>query len=149
MTLNIHISTNILLMIVYVFSKKMEALSPSLSFLLSKLSSKLPSTFIFLTFTSQAFSYYPSLGSKAVSAILGICYSSIHFLVLIFFLSFITFIVVQQPLQPSFIAFPSQTSSTSPHTTTRLIWKPYIFKVCESVSVLQRSSLCPFFRFHM
>ena len=49
----------------------------------------------------------------------------------------------------NFIVFPSQTPSASPYPPTCLIWKPKFFKVCEAVSVLQRSSLCPFFRFNM
>ena len=33
-----------------------------------------------------------------------------------------------------------------PHPPTSLLWKHKFFKVCESVSVLQKSSLCPFFQ---
>ena len=49
--------------------------------------------------------------------------------------------------QSNFIAFPSQTPSASPHPATS-VGKHKFFKVCESVSVPQRSSLCPFFRLH-
>ena len=64
-------------------------------------------------------------------------------------MDFITFIVVQQSSQPSFIAFLSQTPSPSPHPPTCLLGNHKFFKDCESVSVLHRSSLYPFFRFHM
>ena len=52
-------------------------------------------------------------------------------------MNFITFIGVQQSSPPNFTAFPSQTLSappTPPHLENK------VFKVCESVSVLQRSS---------
>ena len=62
---------------------------------------------------------------------------------------FITFIVVQWSSQPNFIAFPSQTPSTSLTPPPVSFGNHKFFKVCESVSILQRSSLHPFFRFHM
>ena len=34
------------------------------------------------------------------------------------------------------------------HISNCLLWKHKFCKVCESVSVLPRSSFCPFFRFH-
>ena len=62
---------------------------------------------------------------------------------------FITFIVVQPSSQPGFIAFSSQTPSPSPTPQPVSFGNHKFFKVCESVSILQRSSVCPFFRFHM
>ena len=41
-----------------------------------------------------------------------------------YLMNFITFIGVQQSSQSNFTAFPSQTLSASPHTSTCLIWKP-------------------------
>ena len=41
-----------------------------------------------------------------------------------FLMNFITFIHIQQSLQPNFTAFPFQNLSASPHTPTCLIWIP-------------------------
>ena len=64
-------------------------------------------------------------------------------------MNFITFIGVQQSSQPNFTAFLSQTQlhPTTPQTVS--FGKHKFFKVCESESVLQRSSVCPFFRLLM
>ena len=64
-------------------------------------------------------------------------------------MDFVTFMVGQQTSQPSFTACPSQTPSPSSHPQPVSFGNQKFFKVCESVSVLQRSTLCPFFRFHM
>uniref|UniRef100_A0A8D0ZMY2 GBD/FH3 domain-containing protein n=1 Tax=Sus scrofa TaxID=9823 RepID=A0A8D0ZMY2_PIG len=45
--------------------------------------------------------------------------------------------------------FPSPNPSASPTLQTLFFGNNKFFKVCESVSVRQRSSVCPFFRFHM
>ena len=58
---------------------------------------------------------------------------------------FITFIVVQQSSQPHFIAFPSQTLRASSHPQPVSFGNHKFFKVHDSVSVLQRNSLCPFY----
>ena len=55
-----------------------------------------------------------------------------------------TFIGVQQSSQPNFTALPSQTLSASPHPQPVSFGNHKFFKICESVFVLQRSSLCPF-----
>ena len=60
-------------------------------------------------------------------------------------MNFATFMFVQQPSQPSFIAFPSQTLSTSP-TPLVSFGNHELFKVGELVSVPQRCSLCPVLR---
>ena len=64
-------------------------------------------------------------------------------------MNFITFTVIQRSSQPSFIAFPSQTPNPSSHPQPVSFGNHMFFKVWESVSLLQRSSLCLFFRFHM
>ena len=45
------------------------------------------------------------------------------------------------------ISFPNP-QCTPPNPQTVSFGNHKFFKVCESVSVLQRSSVCPFFRFH-
>ena len=76
---------------------------------------------------------------------------SLLFMIIYYSMNFIAFIVVKQASQPNFIASPSQALSASSHPTKTygLIRNHKFFRVYESVSVLQRSSLCPFFRFHM
>ena len=77
--------------------------------------------------------------SEFVSVIyLFICYS----------MNFITFTVVQQSSQPTFLAFPSQTPIASSYSQPVSSGNYLSFSKSESISVLQ-SSLCPFFRFHM
>ena len=81
--------------------------------------------------------------------LLAVCISSLEnclFRSFVLINEFITFIVVQWASQPNFIGFPSHTPSVSPHY---LLWKCKFFKVCESVSVLKRSSLNLFFRSHV
>ena len=67
-----------------------------------------------------------------------------------FSMNFTTFIVVQWSLQPNFIEFPSQNLQhiTWPHNLSHLETISFS-KYAKSVSVLWRSSLCHFFRFHM
>ena len=80
MAFTIHIYTNILFMIIYVFSKKMETFFPALLF--SESSPELPfrvsswQSWLFLTCTSKLFQPLPINQSKAVSAFSGICYKS-------------------------------------------------------------------------
>ena len=64
-------------------------------------------------------------------------------------LNFIAFIPVQWSSQPNFIAFPFQTPRPFSYPQAVSFGNHKFFKVCESVSVLQRSLSCPFFRFHM
>ena len=64
-----------------------------------------------------------------------------------YLMNFITFIGVQQSSQPNFIAFSSQILSASISQPVSFGSHEF-FKVCESVSVLQRSSLCSFFIFY-
>ena len=77
-------------------------------------------------------------------SILKVCFSLWVFLLLNEF--YCKFIVVQQSSQPNFIAFPSKIPSSSPYLQPVSFGNHKFFKVCESVSVLQRSSLCPFFQ---
>ena len=46
-----------------------------------------------------------------------------------------------------FTGFPSHTPSVSSHVQPLSFGNHKFFKVCESASVLEGSSLCPFFRF--
>ena len=81
---------------------------------------------------------------------MGRCWSmGVKFLFFFSPMSFITFMVVQKSSQPNFIAFPSQTLGASPHPQPVSFGNHKFFEVCESVSILQKSSLCPFFRFQM
>ena len=61
----------------------------------------------------------------------------------------IIFIVVQLSSQPNWTTFPPQTPSPSLPPQPVSFGNHKLLKVCESVSVLQRSSFCPFFRFHI
>ena len=58
----------------------------------------------------------------------------------------IMFIGVPQSSQPNVTACPSQTLSASPIPQPVSFGNHKFFKVCELVSVLQGSSLCPFFQ---
>ena len=73
---------------------------------------------------------------------------SLRIAYLFFFLTqWITFIVcTKRSSQPNFIIFPSQTPSAPPHHQPVSFGNCKFVNVCESVSVLQRSSLCPFFK---
>ena len=71
------------------------------------------------------------------------CLSVLHYFVtalscFYYSMNFITFIVLQQSSQPNFVTFPSQTPEPPPTPQPVSFGNHKFFKVCESVSVLQR-----------
>ena len=68
---------------------------------------------------------------------------------ILLFNEFITFIVIQWLSQSNLYHFHPTPPAHPPSPQTVAFENHKFFKVCESVSVLQRSSFCPFFRFHM